>query len=75
MNLSASYLTAQNSCSYSDNKFGKQYFILHKTYGQCDQTTWLCFQYLAIFSNENLHKSLQIVPKWAEIFAQNQINL
>ena len=39
-----------------------------------DQTTRLCFQYLAIFSNENLLESIQIVPKWAENFAQNQIN-
>ena len=29
---------------------------------QCDQMTILCFQYLAIFSNENLPKSTQIVP-------------
>ena len=42
---------------------------------QCDQTIRLCFQYLAIFSNENLPKSKQIVPKWAENFAQNKINL
>ena len=28
---------------------------------QCDQTTRLCFQYLAIFSNENLPKNIQIV--------------
>ena len=35
----------------------------------------LCFQYLAIYSNENLTKSVQIVPKWVKIFAQNQINL
>ena len=42
---------------------------------QCDQMTILCFQYLAIFSNENLPKSKQIVPKSAENFAQNQIIL
>ena len=41
----------------------------------CDQMTRLCFQYLAIYSNENLPKSIQIVPKWDENFAQNQINL
>ena len=35
----------------------------------------LCFQYLAIFSNENVPNSIQIVPKWVENFAQNQINL
>ena len=35
----------------------------------------LCFQYLAIFSNENLPKSIQIVPRWVEYFAQNQIIL
>ena len=35
--------------------------------------TRLFFQYLAIFSNENLPKSTQIVPKWVENFAQNQI--
>ena len=39
---------------------------------QCDQMTKLCLQYLAIFSNENVP---QIVPKWVETFAQNQINL
>ena len=43
--------------------------------GQCDQMTRLCFQYLAIFSNENLSKSIQIAPKWVENFAQNQIIL
>ena len=42
---------------------------------QCDQTTVLCFQYLDIFSNENLPQSIQIVPKWAENFAQNQKTL
>ena len=30
---------------------------------QCDQMTKLCFQYLAIFSNETLPNSIQIVPK------------
>ena len=35
----------------------------------------LCFQYLAIFSNENVPNSIQIVSKWVENFAQNQINL
>ena len=28
--------------------------------------TRLCFQYLAIFSNENLPKRIQIVPNWVE---------
>ena len=42
---------------------------------QCDQMTRLCFQYLALYSNENLPKSIQTVPKWDENFAQNQINL
>ena len=37
--------------------------------------TVLCFQYLAICSNENLPKSVQIVPKWVKTFAQSQINL
>ena len=37
--------------------------------------TKLCFQYLAIFSYENVSNSIQIVPKWIENFAQNQINL
>ena len=45
------------------------------TRNQCDQMTKLCFQYLAIFSNENVPNSIQIVPKWVENFAQNQINL
>ena len=44
-------------------------------YGQCDQMTKLYFQYLAIFSNENVPNSIQIVPKWVENFGQNQINL
>ena len=35
----------------------------------------LCFQYLAIYSNLNLPKSIQIVSKWVENFAQNQMNL
>ena len=42
---------------------------------QCDKMTKLCFQYLAIFSNENTPNITQIVPKWVENFAQNQINL
>ena len=37
--------------------------------------TRLCFQYLAIYSNEYLPKSIQIVPKWYENFAQNQMNI
>ena len=36
--------------------------------------TILCFQYLAIFSNGNLPKNTQIVPKWVQNFAQKQIN-
>ena len=35
----------------------------------------LCFQYLAINSDENLPKSIHIVPKWVKNFPQNQINL
>ena len=31
--------------------------------------------YLAIYCNENLPKSIQIVPKWFENFAQKPINL
>ena len=42
---------------------------------QRDQITNLCFQYLAIFSNEKAPNFIQIVPKWVENFAQNQINL
>ena len=30
---------------------------------QCDHVTRLCFQYLAIYINENLPKSIQIEPK------------
>ena len=37
--------------------------------------TKLCFKYLAIFINENVPNSIQIVPKWVENFVQNQINL
>ena len=37
--------------------------------------TKLCFQCLAIFSNENFPNSTQIVPKWVWKIAQNQINL
>ena len=43
--------------------------------GQCDQMTKFCFPYLAILSYENVPNSIQIVPKWVENFAQNQINL
>ena len=42
---------------------------------QCDQMTKLCFQYLAIFSIENVPNSIQIVQKWVENFALNQIRL
>ena len=53
-----------------------QFIVLkYGTVLQCDQTTRLCFQYFAIFCNENLPKSRQIAPKWAENFSQNQINL
>ena len=37
--------------------------------------TKLYFQYLAIFSTENVPNGIQIVPKWVENFAQIQINL
>ena len=43
-----------SNLSFIDNK---------KMKSKCDQTTRLCFQNLAIFSNENLPKSIQIVPK------------
>ena len=36
--------------------------------------TRLCFQFLAIYS-KYFPKSIQIVPKYVENFAQNQINL
>ena len=39
---------------------------------KCDQMTKLCFHYLAIFSNQNVPNSIQIVPKRVENFAQNQ---
>ena len=42
---------------------------------QCDQMNRLCFQYLKIYTNENLLKSLQIVAKWVKNFTQNKINL
>ena len=42
---------------------------------QCDQTTRLCLQYFAIFNDAYLTKSIKIVPKWTENFAQNKINL
>ena len=45
------------------------------TFGAVWPDDRLCFQYLVIFSNEILPKSIQIVPKWVENFAQNQINL
>ena len=34
--------------------------------------TRLCFQYLAIFSKENLPKSIQIVPKLVNNFAKTK---
>ena len=37
--------------------------------------TKLCFQYLTIFSNENVPNSTQIMPKWVVNFAQKQIDL
>ena len=42
---------------------------------QCDQMNKLYFQYLAIFSNENVPNSIQIVAKWVVNFTQKQINL
>ena len=38
----------------------------------CDQ---IVFSIFCIYNNENLSKSIQIVPKWGKNFAQNQINL
>ena len=37
--------------------------------------TRLCFQYLAIYSNENLPKSIQIVPNRDKQFTKNKITL
>ena len=42
---------------------------------KCDQMTKLCFQYLAIFSNQNVPICIQIVQKRVENFDQIQINL
>ena len=50
-------------------------FFMRLAPWQCDQMTKLCFQYLAIFSNENLPNRMQIVPKGVENDPQNQINL
>ena len=47
----------------------KQKVNFYCAYVVCSVTR-LCFQYLAVYSNENLPKSKQIVPN----FAQNQIN-
>ena len=35
----------------------------------------LFFHFLAIYSNENLPISIQVVPKWVHNFAQYQMNL
>ena len=40
---------------------------------QCDQMAKLIIQYLAIYNNENLTKSIQIVPKWVHNFAKYEI--
>ena len=42
---------------------------------QCDQMVILFFQYLAIYNDENLPKSIQIAPKWVHNIAKYQINL
>ena len=42
---------------------------------QCDQKARLFFQYLAIYNDEILPKSIQKVPKWVVNFAKIQINL
>ena len=51
-------------------------FVLEKTVGgclyQCDQIVFSIFGH---FQQWNLPKSIQIVPKWVENFAQDQINL
>ena len=66
-------ISAQDECAEFDvwfNTFLPQFqdekFVLQPgslRADQCDQMTRLCFQYLAIYSNEHLPKSIQIVPK------------
>ena len=71
----ASNLTSKVEKFFNKTQKGKMVMNDGCLHDQCDQMTRLCFQYLAIFSNKNLPKSIQIVPKWAENFAQSQINL
>ena len=55
---------------------GQYMFQINFGHWPVDSVTRLCFQYLALYSNKNLPKSiLQLVPNWVENFAQNQINL
>ena len=42
---------------------------------QCDQMARLVFQYLAMHNNENLLKSIQIVPTGVHNFANYERNL
>ena len=58
-------------------RFGARIFDkrihFHDDEEQCDQFVFSI--YLAIYCNENLPKSIQIVPMWFENFAQKPINL
>ena len=42
---------------------------------QCDQMNRLCFQYLAIYSNESMPISIQIVTKRVKYFAKTNLSL
>ena len=63
------------SSHYDDKCDTLKKLKLYIGWRQCDQMTRLCFQYLAIYTNENVPKSIQSVTKWVKNFAQNQINL
>ena len=43
-------------------------------FGQCDQTARLFFQYLVIYNNVNLPKSIKKLPDQAEDFAKYYLN-
>ena len=53
-----------HSCFWDENEEVPTY--------QCYQMVRWVFQYLAIYSNENVPKSIQIVSKWVHHFAKYQ---
>ena len=65
-----------SSSRLRDQKFAQRAFYLSQLCGmslQCGQMTRLFVQYLAIYSNEKLPKSIINLPRWGQNFAPQKI--